>query len=199
MNKNLLAATAFEQRRSGRFKPWTICTASACAKKARNGSGTVRSTAPPEWPEWGQDWTEVAHHPKHHPVILVVVRLEIRRIPALPFQIRGRPRTGGPPMTWNDRIDLLSGLNPTLEKYLAPRPGQHVPVLRGGPGRRRPGRHGRGPGALWRRRRAVTPVASAAFEGVLCRSAWVQLELEVWCFHWQPRWQWHVLVSGSLG
>ena len=24
-------------------------------------------------------------------------------------------------------------LNPTLEKYLAPRPGQHVPVLRGGP------------------------------------------------------------------
>jgi hypothetical protein len=65
-------------------------------RKARNGSETVRSTAPPEWPEWGQDWTEVAHHPKHHPVLLVVVRLEIRRNPALPFQILGRRRTGPP-------------------------------------------------------------------------------------------------------
>ncbi len=44
------------------------------------------------------------------------------------------------------RPSVSRNLNPTLEKYLAPRPGQHVPVLRGGPGRRRPGRQGRGPG-----------------------------------------------------
>ena len=31
------------------------------------------------------------------------------------------------------RPSVSRNLNPTLEKYLAPRPGQHVPVLRGGP------------------------------------------------------------------